>query len=588
MTALWIIIAVAAAGAAVVIYMTTRKKSAEVTPQVVNQPQAHQVVGSSGKLKSISPSTWYMCKKDILPYVAGVVYLGERIDPKIKMWERYFREATDEEIEAQHPTPQEPEPAPEPTPEPAPEPEEKVDYTVLDDVLGKLSPVIRVAKDSQTYGYLAEVYREAYWQYHDAGRASLPTLYTEANFPLLYDYWDGRDDEQAAFMTMAGWLAALQLSELCPQKRNGILKAGYEAGGYTMASPIYGYEFRSDPNVARLVASIVYTAMRSRLQPDVEAMRNEVGGKKYDKTLYQLWDVEPRNHVTDDAFYIDLRRFMASAPGPYAPGYQDRSGVNPTLPDPKAENQCLETDMYIHSLAVLYESLPKQTAVQAVADKDWDTKHFFGIGKKDVHGYEFNAVFGEATIGEYISPNGELADFVNLVKQIGGSARGILQHADPSLGAVEYGRLRPGCSWEREGAKHSTTDDRQNVLADFWIEDGDGNPTGYYDVAGNWVQPSVVKSPKDYEEMQKRELYANSYPSGHSSGCWCAAMTLVEFFPDKADSIMREANAFATNRTIARYHWTSDTIQGRVLGSAMNAVCHAASDYDALVRASMD
>ena len=38
------------------------------------------------------------------------------------MWERYFREATKEEIEEQHPTP-EPEPTPEPTPEPEPAPE---------------------------------------------------------------------------------------------------------------------------------------------------------------------------------------------------------------------------------------------------------------------------------------------------------------------------------------------------------------------------------------------------------------------------------------------------------------------------------
>lgn len=118
------------------------------------------------------------------------------------------------------------------------------------------------------------------------------------------------------------------------------------------------------------------------------------------------------------------------------------------------------------------------------------------------------------------------------------------------------------------------------MLADFWVEDGDGNPTGYYDRNGKWVQPSKVSSPKDYEELQKNELYANSYPSGHSSGCWCAAMSLIEIYPDKADLIMREANAFAMNRTIARYHWTSDTIQGRVLGSAMNAVCHAAKDYD--------
>lgn len=46
---------------------------------------------------------------------------------------------------------------------------------------------------------------------------------------------------------------------------------------------------------------------------------------------------------------------------------------------------------------------------------------------------------------------------------------------------------------------------------------------------------------------------------------------------------MSAANAFAVNRTVARYHWTSDTINGRVLGSATNAVSHAASDYDDLL-----
>ena len=117
MVTLWIIIAVAIIAAVIIIYMTTRK-NAEETPQVINQPQlqAHQIVGSSSKLKSIDSSTWYMCTDEIKPYEAGIVYLGADIDPAIKMWERYFREATKEEIEAQHPTPEpEPEEETEPT-----------------------------------------------------------------------------------------------------------------------------------------------------------------------------------------------------------------------------------------------------------------------------------------------------------------------------------------------------------------------------------------------------------------------------------------------------------------------------------------
>jgi len=67
-------------------------------------------------------------------------------------------------------------------------------------------------------------------------------------------------------------------------------------------------------------------------------------------------------------------------------------------------------------------------------------------------------------------------------------------------------------------------------------------------------------SPEEYEEEEKKSLPSNSYPSGHSSGIWGCALTLIELMPERADLIMREANEFAVNRTIARYHWNSDTI----------------------------
>jgi membrane-associated phospholipid phosphatase len=61
-------------------------------------------------------------------------------------------------------------------------------------------------------------------------------------------------------------------------------------------------------------------------------------------------------------------------------------------------------------------------------------------------------------------------------------------------------------------------------------------------------------------------------------------MMLAEIMPDKVDLIMREASEFAVNRTVTRFHWTSDTIFGRVLGSVANAMCHATTDYATLLK----
>jgi hypothetical protein len=202
--------------------------------------------------------------------------------------------------------------------------------------LQDFAKVVTVERGSLTYNYLLMLYAEADAQYMKGVSVNgLPTLMTRNNFPVVYDYWTGGGNEDAAFASMVGWLIALQLAELCPQKRNDIFHIGYVIGSFA-TSFIYGYEFVNDPNVARCVASVIYAAMRGLLKPDINAMRREVGGSKYDRTLYQLWDDEPRNHVTDDAFYIDFRQFMVSAPGPYAPGYTNRPRA--TFPDQKVDN----------------------------------------------------------------------------------------------------------------------------------------------------------------------------------------------------------------------------------------------------------
>lgn len=464
---------------------------------------------------------------------------------------------------------------------------------LLDEVLKEsFNGLIDVRKDSKTYEHLQKLTEEALYQSEGKSKYGLPLLYKEKNFPSVYNYYTGtQGDNKAVKKTMIGWLCAMQLSELDPSKRNALYKAGYEAGGYSMNSPIYGYHFKSDPNVARLVASALYAALHTYSMVRTDMMRTEVGGDRYHTHLAVMLEEESRNHVTDDAFYVDLRKFMASAPGPYVPAYADRGGINPTFPDEKTANGCLKVDMDIYNSIVAERNLPDQRTVQAIADEDSDMHHIFGTDKRNVGGmYDFNAVFGESTIGETINPEGKIAALVLLVQKAGNSARGILQHASPSLGHYEYGRLRPGCSEQQEGKRKSDSDDRFNVLSCFVIEDNDGHKASYngggmekyyYDENGNWTD-ATVQSSEQYEGLGKDLLYANSYPSGHAAGIWSAAMTLIELYPQKADLIMRAANDFAVSRTVSRYHWNSDIIQGRIIGSIMNPVCRATSDYGVL------
>ena len=448
---------------------------------------------------------------------------------------------------------------------------------------------VKILEDSLTFSYLNDLVSECYVQYFkDVSLNNLPLLFKEENFPLVYDYFGTQTDEDAAFKTMCGWICAMQMSELYPYRRSYFYKAGYELGGYTMNSNVYGYAFRSDPNVVRLVSSVIWSAMRSVCQPDVTKMRTEVGGNSYPDDLQKTYDKTSRTKVSKSDFFIDFRKFMNSAPGPYSPGYADRSDINPTFPDKKASNKCLQIDMDIYNYIVEHYNLDEQHAVQAIADEDADPKHLFDTDKRNVGDkYDFNAVFGETTVGRLFSPSGYLSNFVCLNLSVGSTARGILQHADSSVGHYEYGRMRPGCSEQQEGCRKSRTDDRLNVLANFLIEDNDGNKVTYedggvekpyYDENGNWTS-KVIKSPEEYEDKSKDWLWANSYPSGHSSGIWSAALTLVEICPEIADKIMRAANAFAVNRTVARYHWNSDTIQGRLIGAAICPVSHATAGY---------
>ena len=466
----------------------------------------------------------------------------------------------------------------------------------LGECLDAFKEYVSIPDGSVAKGFLEAIYLEASYQFGLESCNGLPLLYKKENFPNVYDIYGGKRDEGASFNSMMGWMFALLLMELKPKKRNQIGKIGYELGGYTYGSPTFGYEFKSCPNTARLVGSMVLAAMLGKKNPDLKVMSNEVCGTTYpnglsyylDQGLSHLKTADDiqKNVVSKSGFYVDFRQFMPSSAGPYDKNYMSRPSN--IMVDENDEYLNTKMDRSIHEFIVetfnLNATDPEihQRVVQAIADKEQSVNHLFGSNKK-VGKYEFHPVFGKDTIGRKLKTDGGVANLAWNIQAIATYFRLVLQNKIDS--PAYYGRLRPGCDWTEEKKKNSSTDDRRNILVDITIEDNDGEKEssfGYYNSDGIWVHTQVERD--KFAEEQKNHLGANSYPSGHSSGIWCVGMMLAELMPDKADLIMKEANEFAINRTVTRFHWTSDTLFGRVLGSVANMMCHATTDYATLLK----
>lgn len=76
-----------------------------------------------------------------------------------------------------------------------------------------------------------------------------------------------------------------------------------------------------------------------------------------------------------------------------------------------------------------------------------------------------------------------------------------------------------------------------------------------------------------------------SYPSGHSAIGWGWALILTQVAPDRADAILSRGRAFTQSRVVCNVHWTSDTEEGRMMGSATVAKLQGNADFLADVEA---
>ena len=120
-------------------------------------------------------------------------------------------------------------------------------------------------------------------------------------------------------------------------------------------------------------------------------------------------------------------------------------------------------------------------------------------------------------------------------------------------------------------------DEKHRALVNYPIEEGDGHTTGYYDKGGYYVDGDGNYI-GDYVTYYQGQLYANSYPSGHSAFIMGVGMLLMEVMPDKADLIIKALIEFANGRIICRYHNLSDVTYGLIIGTMMIPVLHATTN----------
>lgn len=428
-------------------------------------------------------------------------------------------------------------------------------------------PVVEEPKDENTSEF--EKVIEYFSQVVPIGEKTknyLKTLWTDLDidceefFPIVYDYY-GNNENEYALGQFNAWLYGLALAELVPEKRQQIIQMAYDYKVKGVDQPTYGYTFETDPNVTRILASTVYSITRN---PEIiPELRKELGS---DMVTY-------KNDVSE--LFIDLTKFIPTAPFPFLDAYTYRPNG---LPVNATETADVDQEIYKH-ICQYYnldtkDTEKRQRTIQAIADKEYKKPHLFGKTRTVVdpkYGeMTFYPVFGKHNIGVEIDPNGKIAELCYSIGRICTDGR-------KSLLDKEYGRRRPG---QGESDPSANADPKQRALCNHTIEENDGHSTGYYEKNGDYVNVDTGQVIDDYDTYCQGLLYANSYPSGHSDLIMAVGMVLMMIMPDKADLILKALNEFANSRTICRYHWTSDTIHGRIAGSTMVPVLAACTNIE--------
>ena len=416
---------------------------------------------------------------------------------------------------------------------------------IFDGMVAYFKDVVDLEKTTTTYGVLLGTWAECYTQATSGGGYS-ERIYVPENFPQIIST-EGTNVNPLVLEQMCAMMFYQVLAEVMPEKRQQLAEMTMNYTCDNRTQPLYGWLFYSDPSYARMMAAIIATSTRQ--QEDVDAMRQELGTKPiaYQNDISELW--------------LDLTKFMPPSAGPYLNAYKDRKA---TPAGEKTWNGNLYEDQFVEDFiaggySLDAEGTRKQRTVQAIANKEYKVQHLFGRIRtvKDPQYGEmtFTPVFGGASIGVEIPDNGAIAKLAYTVGMACTNSR------KPLLNA-EYGRRRPG---QGESDPSAAAKDFERALVNFSIEDGDGHKTGYYNHNGDYVDDQGNHI-GDYNTFYQSQLYANSYPSGHSAYIAGVTLALMQVMKDRVQKLMVAMGWFRLSRCITRYHHLSDTTIGLLCG----------------------
>jgi len=427
---------------------------------------------------------------------------------------------------------------------------------IFDGMVAYLRDVIDLEKTTTTYGVLLGTWAECYTQATSGGGYG-ERIYIPENFPQITPT-EGSNVNSLVLEQMCAMMFYMVLAEVMPEKRQQLAEMTMNYTCDNRTHPLYGWMFYSDPSYARMMAAIIVTTTHS--QEAVDAMRKELGTKpiEYKNDISELW--------------LDLTKFMPPAPGPYLDAYKNRPNGTPA--GDVLSNGDLSEDVSVEFEVAENYSLGtnrkefRQRTIQAVANKECKVQHLFGknrtVTDPKYGEMTFTPVFGQDTIGIEIPDNGAIA---NLVYTVGVAC----SNSRKPLLTAEYGRRRPGQGCYDPSAIMPPD---YKALVNYAIEDGDGHRTGFYNQGGDYVDDHGNHI-GDYETYYQSQLYANSYPSGHSAYIAGVTLALMEVMPDKISPLMMAMGWFRLSRCITRYHHLSDTTIGMLCGMLFMPIVRA-------------